>query len=78
VITPLMLFSGVFFPVARLPLVLQILAWAPPLWHGVELVRSSAHGSFAPFDLVHLLVLLAFVALGWVYARSGMTRRLVT
>ncbi|MBA4085818.1 ABC transporter permease [Janibacter terrae] len=78
VITPLMLFSGVFFPVDRLPLVLELLAWVTPLWHGVELVRSSAHGSFAPFDLVHLLVLLAFVALGWVYARSGMTRRLVT
>ena len=78
VITPLMLFSGVFFPVDRLPLVLEVLAWLTPLWHGVELCRAAAHGSFAPFDLVHLAVLLLVIAAGWVYARAGMTRRLVS
>lgn len=78
VITPLMLFSGAFFPVERLPLVLEVLAWVTPLWHGVELCRAAAHGSFAPFDLVHLAVLGLFVGAGWVYARTGMTRRLVS
>lgn len=78
VITPLMLFSGAFFPVERLPLVLEALAWVTPLWHGVELCRAAAHGSFAPFDLVHLAVLVLFVGAGWVYARTGMTRRLVS
>lgn len=78
VITPLMLFSGVFFPVDRLPLVLELLAWLTPLWHGVELSRSAGQGSFAVFDLVHLLVLVLFIGLGWVYARTGMTRKLVS
>lgn len=78
VVTPLMLFSGVFFPVDRLPLVLELLAWITPLWHGVELIRSAGQGSFGAFDLVHLLVLLLFIGVGWVYARSGMTRRLVS
>lgn len=78
VITPLMLFSGAFFPVERLPIVLEVLAWVTPLWHGVELCRAAAHGSFAPFDLVHLAVLVLFVGAGWVYARTGMTRRLVS
>lgn len=78
VITPLMLFSGVFFPVDRLPIVLELLAWVTPLWHGVELCRSASHGAFGALDLVHLLVLLVFIAAGWVYARSGMTRRLVS
>ncbi|MFX4285853.1 ABC transporter permease [Janibacter sp. G349] len=78
VITPLMLFSGAFFPVERLPLVLEVLAWVTPLWHGVELCRAAAHGGFAPFDLVHLAVLVLFVGAGWVYARTGMTRRLVS
>lgn len=77
VVTPLMLFSGVFFPVDRLPLVLELLAWVTPLWHGVELARSAGQGAFGAFDLVHLAVLLLFIGLGWVYARSGMTRRLV-
>lgn len=78
VITPLMLFSGVFFPVDRLPGWFEVVAWATPLWHGVELARGAAHGTFAPFDLVHLGVLLIFIGLGWVYARSGMVRRLVS
>lgn len=78
VITPLMLFSGVFFPVDRLPLALEVLAWVTPLWHGVELVRSAAQGSFVPFDVVHLVVLLVFVAGGWGYARTGLTRKLVS
>ncbi|HIZ97579.1 MAG TPA: ABC transporter permease [Candidatus Janibacter merdipullorum] len=78
VITPLMLFSGVFFPVDRLPLVLEVLAWITPLWHGVELTRSAGQGAFGAFDLVHLAVLLLFIGAGWVYARTGMTRRLVS
>lgn len=78
VVTPLMLFSGVFFPVDRLPLVLELLAWITPLWHGVELTRSAGQGAFDAFDLVHLTVLGLFVGLGWVYARTGMTRRLVS
>jgi lipooligosaccharide transport system permease protein len=40
VITPLFLFSGVFFPVTRLPEPLQTVAWFTPLFHGVELVRG--------------------------------------
>lgn len=78
VITPLMLFSGVFFPVDRLPFVLEALAWLTPLWHGVELTRGAATGDFGAFDLVHLAVLLVVIGLGWVYAHRGMTRKLVS
>lgn len=78
VITPLMLFSGVFFPVDRLPFALEVLAWLTPLWHGVELTRGAATGDFSAVDLVHLAVLLLFIGLGWVYAHSGMSRRLVS
>ncbi|WP_338748046.1 ABC transporter permease [Janibacter alittae] len=78
VITPLMLFSGVFFPVDRLPFVLEALAWLTPLWHGVELTRGAATGEFAAVDIVHLAVLLTFIGFGWVYAHTGMTRKLVS
>jgi lipooligosaccharide transport system permease protein len=44
VITPLFLFSGVFFPVTRLPEALQTFAWFTPLFHGVELVRGLVLG----------------------------------
>ncbi len=78
VITPLMLFSGTFFPVSQLPLVLQPVAWATPLWHGVELSRAAAYGRTDLWPcLGHLAVLLVFVGAGWVYTLRGYTKALV-
>src|SRR2546421_1513500 len=39
-VVPATLFSGVFFPVERMPLVIRPLAYLSPLWHGVELNRA--------------------------------------
>jgi len=41
-ITPLFLFSGTFFPITNLPEAFQYVAYATPLFHGVELVRKIA------------------------------------
>ncbi|MEX2133265.1 MAG: ABC transporter permease [Acidimicrobiia bacterium] len=41
-IIPLFLFSGTFFPISQLPGYLQPIAYATPLFHGVELVRKVA------------------------------------
>jgi len=41
-IVPLFLFSGTFFPISQLPDFLQPVAFATPLFHGVELVRKIA------------------------------------
>jgi lipooligosaccharide transport system permease protein len=43
-IIPMTLFAGVFFPVDSLPVVPRWLAYASPLWHGVELGRASTLG----------------------------------
>ena len=43
-ITPLFLFSGTFFPISSLPVVLQGLAWLTPLFHGVALTRGLRSG----------------------------------
>ena len=40
IVVPMFLFSGTFFPVSQLPLPLEWLAYATPLWHGVELCRD--------------------------------------
>ena len=79
VVTPLMLFSGTFFPIDQLPWWMQPVAWVTPLWHGVELSRDAAKGT-APGVLgaVHLAVLLGYIAVGWVLARRSFTRRLVS
>ena len=42
---PLMLFSGTFFPISRLPEWIRPLAYATPLWHGVALCRSLSLGT---------------------------------
>ncbi len=42
IITPLFLFSGVFFPISRMPGWLQTVATFTPLFHGVELTRGLA------------------------------------
>lgn len=41
-IVPLFLFSGTFFPISQLPDYIEPIAYATPLFHGVELVRKVA------------------------------------
>ncbi|HET9879582.1 MAG TPA: ABC transporter permease [Candidatus Limnocylindria bacterium] len=77
VINPLFLFSGTFFPLTQLPEGLRLVAWATPLFHGVELIRGSVLGTLdwvaAPF---HLAYLLAMVVIGAWVARRTLTRRM--
>lgn len=39
-ITPMFLFSGIFFPLERLPAWVETVAWFTPLYHGVSLMRA--------------------------------------
>ena len=74
-ITPLFLFSGVFFPVTRLPEGLELVTWATPLFHGVELVRGLTRDTFdSPIWLVHVGYLAA-MACGGVLAALRTFRR---
>lgn len=75
--TPLMLFSGTFFPVERLPVAMQPLAWATPLWHGVEACRLLALGAVEAGELAGRIgILLGFCAVGWLLAQRSLSRRL--
>jgi len=61
VITPMFLFSGVFFPIERLPGVLQWVAHAVPLYHLVELNRALIGGQIDAALLVHVVMLLTMI-----------------
>ncbi|GIM88976.1 ABC transporter permease [Paractinoplanes toevensis] len=76
-VLPMSLFSGVFFPVESLPVVLRWVAYALPLWHGVELSRDAMLG-LAPgwLGLLHVVYLLAWCAAGWLLAHRLFRRRL--
>lgn len=65
VLVPMTLFAGTFFPVSQLPGALQPVAWATPLWHGVELTRGAALGTWELWpSLGHVAYLLVMLAVG--------------
>ena len=77
VLIPMTLFSGTFFPIDRLPVWIQPLAWVSPLWHGTELARSAALGRWVPLAaLGHLSYLVVLLAVGTGLATRIYTRRL--
>lgn len=77
VIIPLYLLAGTFFPISKLPLALQFVAWATPLTHGVALCRGMALGNIGAFEaMLHVVVLLAYFVGGLIVARRLLTNRL--
>ena len=77
VIVPMFLFSGTFFPVSRLPLPLEWLAYATPLWHGVDLCRELTLGNVHVLRaLGHAAYLLLFVVAGYIWGQRTYTQRL--
>jgi lipooligosaccharide transport system permease protein len=77
-LVPLFLFSGAFFPITNLPPLMQWLAVATPLWHGVDLTRMLTLGDLdATAALVHVAYLGVMLALGWWWAVRRLTRTLV-
>lgn len=76
VVTPLFLFSGVFFPLTRLPEAVQYVAWATPLFHGVELTRGLTLGTLSPNWPLHTAYLVAMLGAGFGAALHTYERRL--
>ncbi len=78
VLIPMTLFSGSFFPIAQLPLVVRWLAWLSPLWHGNQLARAATgtHGDW-PSSFGHLAYLAALAVVGVAVARRRFEKRLV-
>jgi lipooligosaccharide transport system permease protein len=65
VATPMVMISGVFFPLDRMPYWLQIVAWCTPLYHSVNICRALVMGHLTSGligDLVWLLVATALFA----------------
>jgi lipooligosaccharide transport system permease protein len=76
-VIPMTLFAGVFFPVESLPLVPQWLAYASPLWHGVELGRASTLGIATAWGwAVHAGYLTVWCVAGWWLALRRFERKM--
>ncbi|MGI8695075.1 MAG: ABC transporter permease [Mycobacteriales bacterium] len=78
VLIPMFLFSGTFFPVGQLPQGLRYVAYATPLWHGVDLSRSLALGTASVgMSVVHVGYLAVWLVVGTAVAARVYRRRLV-
>ncbi len=77
VVMPLYLLSGTFFSVDQLPAAVRPLAWATPLWHGVDLCRAISLGTGRPaMTIVHLCCLVALTVTGCAVGRTTYRRHL--
>lgn len=79
VLIPLFLFSGTFFPISQLPVGLQYVAYATPLYHGVTLCRDLTLGQLHPaLDIAHGAYLVALCGAGvWAALRTYRSRLVV-
>lgn len=75
-ITPMFLFSGIFFPFDRLPAIAEVVAWFTPLFHLVEITRGLAGGPGADVLLHAAVLALGGAALFYVPVRALRNRLL--
>jgi lipooligosaccharide transport system permease protein len=77
-ITPLFLFSGVFFPLSQMPHWAQRVAWFTPLFHGVELSRGLMLGTLqSPAWIIHVAYLAGLLSAGIAAGLRTFRRRLL-
>jgi lipooligosaccharide transport system permease protein len=74
--TPMFLFSGIFFPLDTLPPMVSKIAFFTPLYHLVNVCRSFSSGAVAPalWDLAWITVVAAILG---PYAFRLMRRRMI-
>ncbi|MGN6317793.1 ABC transporter permease [Trinickia sp.] len=77
VLTPMLLLSGVFFPLAQLPEPVRQAAMVLPLAHAVELIRSAMLGRELGGVTVHLAVLAAYAIVPFFVCAVLFRRRLM-
>jgi len=76
-ITPMLLLSGVFFPVASMPGYIQAGAGLLPLYHAIALMRPLMIGDWPSHVVLHLAVLLLYTLLAFPLALRLIRRRLM-
>jgi lipooligosaccharide transport system permease protein len=74
VLTPMLLFSGVYFPVDQMPAWLAGIAGALPLKHAIDIARPLMLGRVPTNIVLHVLVLLAYAVAAY-YVALLLTRR---
>jgi lipooligosaccharide transport system permease protein len=76
VVTPMIMFGGVFFPLDKLPHWVSGLAWCTPLYHAVAVCRALLEGSLSVGVVIDVLWLAAFMALFAFVPRNALREKL--
>jgi lipooligosaccharide transport system permease protein len=76
-LTPMLLLSGVFFPVTQLPDIARHVTQVLPLYHAVELMRPAMLARPVDAPMLHVAVLVAYVIVpfllcAWLFRRRMM------
>lgn len=77
VITPMLFFSGVFFPLDRFPAWMKTLSEFMPLTHAVKISRAVFSGELHSGLIVNFLIILGLEILAFVIGIRSMKRRLI-
>jgi len=76
-ITPMLLLSGVFFPVSSMPSYIQAAAGFLPLYHAIALMRPLMIGHWPVDVALHVAVLVGYTLLAFPLALKLIRRRLM-
>src|SRR5438309_10415594 len=74
VLTPMLLLSGVFFPVDQMPAALQLVSGLLPLKHAIDIARPLLSGRVPDGLWLHAAVIAAYAAVAY-YVALVLTRR---
>jgi lipooligosaccharide transport system permease protein len=77
VLTPMLLFSGVYFPVEQMPAWLAAVANVLPLKHAIDIARPLMLGRVPDAIALHVVVILAYAFVGYWIAMVLTRRRLL-
>jgi lipooligosaccharide transport system permease protein len=77
-ITPMFLFSGVFFPLTAFPEIIQKLSWIAPLTPVVHLMRGAFNGDFYLYHVFALLLVAVLIGIFTALALMTMRKKLTT
>lgn len=78
IVMPLFLFSGTFFPLDTLPVLVRWIGWISPIWHGTELGRVLSYGYEEPpvLTVIHIVFLVGLACFGWMLTKRQFLRRM--
>ncbi len=76
-ISPMMLLSGVFFPLTKMPAFVKVLAHLSPLYYAIELIRPLMTNRALQYPLINLCVIIIFTFIAYTIAVKLMQKRII-